>query len=196
MSALDLKRRMAFLQDGGRLHSTHYLNSKVNRVKFYCLFIFIGLFIVGCNHQAKPTVAAQREINASSTPNVEVALNFINAYVKHCNSRITEADLDDWIYKNPLLTSNFKTAYKRIYAEAWKNYPEYGLGFDAILDGQDYPDNGFVFDSLDRLSGYVILRGKGWKSFQLIIKMKIEKDHWLVDGSGIVNIPEQKHRKH
>lgn len=73
-----------------------------------------------------------------------------------------------------------------------KEDSELGLGFDPILDAQDNPDE-FEIDYTD--SVYLIVKGVKWPEFRLTIKLKFETNKWLVDGSGIVNIAENRRIK-
>ena len=76
--------------------------------------------------------------------------------------------------------------------EAFKIEPELGLDFDLIFDAQDYPDEGFELESFDNKTNYVVVKGKNWTDFRLTIKMVLENNKWLVDGCGIINIPNDK----
>lgn len=119
----------------------------------------------------------------SKTPNTEIALQFINDYV------YSSGDID--IQSNNLLTDNFKKEYYRIINAAFEKDPEYGLGFDPIVDGQDYPDK-FELESIDTQNNYLIVKGVEWSNFRVTMKLTYQNGKWLVDGSGIVNIPNEK----
>lgn len=69
-----------------------------------------------------------------------------------------------------------------------------GLDFDPIFDAQDFPDEGFIILSHDS-SGYVTLQGKDWPEFTVVAKVAWENNTWLVDGTGVINIPEEKRTK-
>ena len=70
-----------------------------------------------------------------------------------------------------------------------------GLDFDPIFDAQDFPDKGFELVSSDKNSGYITVKGKDWPEFVLVIRIVYLDNKWLVDGSGIINIPESKRAK-
>jgi len=124
--------------------------------------------------------------------NANVALKFMDSYVKFCNNRQT--DEGNWVKNNKLLTDRFKSTYKKIMDDANKADPELGLDFDPIFDAQDYPDKGFKIIKYDSASGFVILCGKDWKEFTVTVKVVFQNNKWLVDGVGIINIPKDKQR--
>jgi hypothetical protein len=139
--------------------------------------ILLICFLIGsCKH-------SKDNIIESKTPNTEIALQFINDYV------YSLGDID--IQSNNLLTENFKKEYYKIINAAFEKDPEYGLGFDPIVDGQDYPDK-FELESIDTLSNYLIVKGVEWSNFRVTMKLTYKNGKWLVDGSGIVNIPNEK----
>ncbi len=98
----------------------------------------------------------------------------------------------EWVKSNSLATQKFKEELKRTIEDAYEKDPEIGLDFDPIFDAQDYPEEGFTLDSLDVKTGYLIVRGKKWKEFKLVMKLVYEDKKWLVDGCGIINIVKGK----
>jgi hypothetical protein len=98
----------------------------------------------------------------------------------------------DWVNSNKLTTSEFKLELKRIIDEAYKNDPELGIEADPIFDAQDNPYEGFVLESFDDKSNYLIVKGVDWPDFKLTMKIKNVNGVWLVDGCGMVNIPNEK----
>ncbi|WBU87912.1 SH3 domain-containing protein [Cellulophaga omnivescoria] len=117
-----------------------------------------------------------------------VAKQFLNAHVR---GSILE--------KRFLTTKNFKEICNKTSEQDFYYEPETGykiaLDADLILDAQDYPDDGFKISSFDSESGYVILEGIGWESFKVTVKVVNENGIFLVDGSGIINIPPDKRPK-
>ncbi len=130
--------------------------------------------------------------NNDKDKQISIALSFINSYTENCNKMNESIDLVEWISSCNLTTTGFKKELKRIVDEANKLDPEMGLGADPIFDAQDYPDKGFELYSFDKETHYVVVKGKNWPDFKLTIKLALEINHWLVDGSGIVNIPVDK----
>jgi hypothetical protein len=85
--------------------------------------------------------------------------------------------------------------YKNLLDSGQKKDPELGLNSDPIFDSQDFPEKGFSILNADTLNGYVTVVGNDWKEFQLVLKIKQEHNKWLVDGAGLINIPEEKRAK-
>jgi len=130
----------------------------------------------------------------SNTENIHsVAINFINSYIDFCNNRNNETKLIEWVKDQSTVSNKFKSELEKTILRAEKENPQYGLGFDPILDSQDYPDNGFELKTFN--SEYVIVKGIHWTDFQLTLKIKKIKEEWLVDGSGVINIPFEKRMK-
>ncbi|WP_321480588.1 hypothetical protein [uncultured Bacteroides sp.] len=135
---------------------------------------------------------AQSTAKKSKT-DADVAIQFINSYVDHCSQQ--SSTTDQWIEKNQLLTKNFKSAYKQLVDSANKADPDLGLDFDPIFDAQDYPDKGFELVSYNDETGVVTVRGKNWPDFILVMKIAHQANKYLVDGSGIINIPKNDRAK-
>ncbi|MFY0629559.1 MAG: hypothetical protein JXR05_04200 [Flavobacteriaceae bacterium] len=143
------------------------------------LFIAILIFI-GC--QSK-----QKKASLKIAPET-VALNFINEYINN----IGNLEMVEWVTKNSNTTEKFKADLKKMVDDGEKEAPGYGLGFDPILDAQDYPDKGFLLKSVDTTSTYITVVGREWESFELTIRLIENNDKWMVDGCGVVNIPLEK----
>ena len=122
-------------------------------------------------------------------PDYQVAVKFINDYVDFLNERNFEIELLQWINNRQDVSNEFKAELKKILFEAEKDNPELGLGFDPILYAQDYPDK---FEIEKKESDYIILKGVDWSEFKLTLKLKNVRNNWLVDGSGIINVPKEK----
>ncbi len=121
------------------------------------------------------------------------AQSFMNEYIEYLNemmSKKTTITMDQWVENNKTVTTRFKSSYKKIVDEAKKEDPELGLNADPILDAQDYPDKGTLLDRCD--DNFVTLKGKEWERFKAVVKMIKTKNGWMVDGSGIINIPKDK----
>jgi hypothetical protein len=131
----------------------------------------------------------------SQRRNEKIALEFINDYVEFCNDRNSELGIIEWISMQSNVTDKFKNELERIITQARKENPELGLGFDPILDAQDYPDNGFEMETVDKNSELITVKGIDWSDFKLNVKMEVKNDNWLVNGSGIVNMNENERIK-
>ena len=60
--------------------------------------------------------------------------------------------------------------------------------FIVNLSGCGYND----IQAYDEQTNYLTVKGKDWPDFKLTMKMALENGKWVVDGSGIVNIPENE----
>lgn len=151
----------------------------------------LSLVILGCQAKGSNIGFSETE-NQSFEPNYEVAIQFINDYLDYSNELKSEIGLIDWVTRRNDVTTDFKNELIRVLNEAEKNNSEHGLGFDPILDAQDSP-NRFVINKTE--SEYLIVKGENWPEFELIIKVKLVDNKWIVDGSGIINIPVNKRIK-
>ena len=135
------------------------------------------LFFIGCQSKSKKEIA--------KTPPEAIGLKFINDHINN----IGDLGMVEWVESHPATTEKFKNKLKKLFDDAEKEAPGYGLGFDPILDAQDYPNDGFNLQSIDTVSGYMRVVGKDWESFVVTIKLIKEKGLWMIDGCGMVNIP-------
>jgi hypothetical protein len=123
-----------------------------------------------------------------AVPDFNVAPKFINKYVQAIGG--PNGGPAHWVEHSPLLTENFKNQYRKI------SKSDDSLDSDPILDANFLPGNRFTILKADSIDGYVTLACDGqWKDYQLVLKLAHEEDNWLVDGSGVVNIPEGKRAK-
>ncbi|MGF1636864.1 MAG: hypothetical protein ACFCUU_07305 [Cyclobacteriaceae bacterium] len=170
--------------------------------KLVIISIFILYFSCGKSNNragveskmASDSIQVEQVIEMPDEMKVEIALKFINSYVESLKKIKHIQEIDDWITSNSLVSNSFIQEYKRINEEAYKIDPELGLGFDPILDSQDSPDDGFMLEEIETDSNFIMMKGKDWEQFKLVMKMKKENGQWLVDGSGIINIPAEKQK--
>jgi hypothetical protein len=125
----------------------------------------------------------------------EIALAFMEGYMRFSNSmrpgsESSEIGQIEWVQQCQLVTRSFKTIHQNIYDEAEKADPEYGLDFDPIFNAQDNPEKGFIITNVD--GNYISLQGTDMPQFEVVVNVKQERGKWLVDGAGVVNIPEEK----
>ncbi len=169
------------------------------------IYILVSLLLLSCGHPGDNKTKMENSIDneivnktglnvqtSISTDDCDNALKFINGYVDNLNEMNKAIGIIEWVNSNQLVTESFKKELSRILDESYKNDPELGLGFDPIFDAQDYPDSGFEIGSIDTISNYLILKGKDWSQFKIVMKVKYEDTNWLVDGCGIINIPKEK----
>lgn len=133
--------------------------------------------------------------HAECTGQAEAANSFMNEYKKYCDDSLhkkTKETAEQWVQRNAKLTNHFKNSYKKLVEDANKEDPEVGLDFDPIFDAQDYPDQGFKVLSCDDKSNFVTLNGKDWEDFTVVVKTSKTDKGWLIDGAGVISIPEDK----
>ncbi len=174
----------------------------------YIIPIIASLLLFGCNSQkekqpetsntnSSPTIKKESiEIEKATTDiNTQIALNFLNSYIDNSNKMKEAIGIIDWVKATPFATENLKHELEKMVNNAWEQNPELGLGFDPIFDAQDYPDEGIELLDFDRETGYLIVKGIKWESFNVTMKVVNQNGQTLVDGCGIINIPEDKRAK-
>ena len=171
-------------------------------MKKFILPILLLSFVTSCNSNNSSSSSTENKVESEvkdsvneSDVNYSVALDFMNNYVDYIMDTIGKISVDDYVKKDELLTQSFKDRYKFVQDSAFKVEPEVGLGFDPIVDGQDFPDKGFKIKSIDKATGLVTLQGIDWQDFEVVLKVVNENDKSLVNGSGIINIPMNKQPK-
>lgn len=137
----------------------------------------------------------EKKNSSDSTQMVNAALDFINAYVQNANKMNEAKGTVEWINASDLVTQHFKNELSALMRDASSKDPELGPGADPLFNAQDYPDKGFELEAFDPRTNYLTVKGKDWKAFTLTIKAVKEKGKWLVDGCGVINIPESKRAK-
>jgi len=148
--------------------------------------IFLISVCISCGYKS-----SDKNPGTNQLPDKSVALKFINDYTDFCKTNESELNSVQWIQRNQLTTAEFKSKYRQIIESARQRDEELGLGFDPILDAQDFPENGFEFSTYDK-DGYVIVKGKDNTEFITTIKMKLVDNKWMIDGAGIINVPKDK----
>jgi hypothetical protein len=210
----------AILKQDNQKKNIHTINETLDsRTMRQIIFIAILSFLVSCgqdsatkstNNQTnidknsvgqtetneQPVNSTETKIGKDNKP-VDIALTFINSYADNCNKMKEAIGIVEWVNSNELSTNNFKKEVKRIIEEANEEDPELGLGFDPIFDAQDF-DNRFELEKLEKYddqTNFIVVKGKEWTAYKLTIKVVLENNKWLVDGCGIVNIPDDRRRK-
>ena len=165
----------------------------INRLKQLAI---ASILVVSACGQNEPTTQSTDPKTEESVvkieDKVENAIVFINAYVENSNKMGQAVGMVEWVQASDLATKSFKEELKRIVDEAFKQDPELGLDADPILDAQDYPSLGFKFDSFDEKTNYLLVKGIDSPEFKLTMKLVEENGNWIVDGCGIINIPQNK----
>lgn len=147
------------------------------------LVFTVPLLALSCKN-SEPEATAE---TAQSIPPEDgtLAVDFMNAYIATFGQ---DFELEAWLKRSDMVTDEFITTLRDLLAEA---DPDMGLGFDPILNGQDYPRR-FELDSFDAGTGYAVVRGIDWPSFKVTLKIVKTPHKWLIDGAGIINIPQDK----
>jgi len=156
--------------------------------------IFFVSFGQGENENRDSLTRTSQQTVSQKSNKVANALKFINGYMENSNKMAGRVDIVEWVNSNNLSTEHFKAQLKKIIDGAYKAEPEIGLGFDPILDAQDNPA-GFELETFDEKTNYLTVRGTDLIEFKLTMKVIEENGNWLVDGCGIVNIPDDKRAK-
>lgn len=160
--------------------------------------VYFSLFFIVVSIAYSSTAIAYKNDNKiknilkNSENPVNIALEFINSYVKNIEKLNGSKGMYEWVKNNKLVSENFKIELKKIIDQAKRKNPSMGLSFDPILNAQEYPEKGFVLESYDKTTHYIIVKGIDWPEFRVPIKMILIDNTWLVDGCGIVNIPKEK----
>ena len=131
--------------------------------------------------------ALESEIS-SEEENYQAALDFINSYVESKD----QLEIVEFVKNSSLATGNLKADLENIVILAWEENPKIGLQFDPLFDAQDYPSEGFELHAFDSKTGYVTVKGIEWDDFKVAMRVVNENGHILVDGCGVVNMPEDK----
>lgn len=125
---------------------------------------------------------------ASDDENYQAALDFLNLYIENMHT----VEILEYVKQSPLATANLKTELENILIHAWEENPKVGLGFDPLFDAQDFPQKGVELADFDPVSGYVMVKGIEWENFRVAMRVVKEGGHIMVDGCGVVNMPEDK----
>lgn len=159
-------------------------------MKFIVPVLAFSLFLCSCDTSDQKPVGTSEPAALPAaqpdTPDVQVALQFMNAYVQHIREGAGE-DENRWIMKHPLLTVRCREAWLKMMDKAYKDDPEMGLGFDPFLNAQDYPEKGFEWKGGRDSSGWFRLSGVDWPDFTVPVRVVLEDDAWKVDAAGAVN---------
>lgn len=168
----------------------------VRLVSVWLFLLTFSLLSVSCGEENPlETVTTESLDVASPVVETQNALRFINAYVENCNKSKDATSAVVWVNSIVWVTQDFKNQLTTMVQQANEKDPEMGLGFDPILNAQDYPTAGFEIDSTDSVNQYIVLKGKDWDSFKLTLRLRYFNSQWLVDGCGVVNMPADKQDK-
>ena len=165
--------------------------------KLSLLLIFFTIFSCDSPRQIMDSDATQRETSERRTApnaqkiNTKVAIDFLNSYIESIQYFEDKYGLVHWANASPLATQEFKNTLEKMLREAFVKNPQVGLGFDPIFDAQDFPMKGFEVYSANYDTGYVTVNSTEWDGFHVLLKLVNQGGKTLVDGCGVVNIPEE-----
>lgn len=151
------------------------------------IFFLLILSLVSCSNTNEQTLPFSQNNPLNNTVDPEVASEFVNQYV----NRDYSIDLENWANSSDLTSESFKQELSKIMTKAWEENPEYGLGFDPIINAQDSPEEGYELESYDQKTGHAVVSPIGWEDASVHVKLILVEGKTLVDGCGIVNIPEE-----
>lgn len=155
--------------------------------------VIVSLFCcVNNTKEAKIEGKTEHKEVCTKEDKINCALSFINSYVENCKRMNDAIEVVEWTNSQELATVRFKSELKGIMEEAKRREPFVGLGFDPILDGQYHPEQGFEYESIDEETGYLIVRGKDIPQFKVKMKIISQNSKCLVDGCGIIGIPDKE----
>ncbi len=155
-------------------------------------FLYLLLFTLPFYFSFNSAFHLNQHSYQTNKHNVQIStgLKFINNYVK--KSVAENIEIEKYITSSKLVSKDFKTNFRNLMNDAYKNDPEMGLGFDPIFDAQDFPEKGFELDSFDPVTGFMIVKGIDWSDFKVTMKIISINGKWFVDGCGVINIPDNK----
>lgn len=158
------------------------------------IILILSLFLIGCSDRkgkSIPVTDTKEETvqTEKAELNSDVALQFINNYTRNSNREKNALTTIEFVNKSPLVTTSFKHELSNLIESAIIEDPESGLGFNPIVNAQDYDEDGFIIKTFDSSTGYLTAHGKVWKSFEVTMKVIQQGDEILVDGCGAINIP-------
>lgn len=171
------------------------------------ILIFSVLTLLSCSSENKSTYSAPEQSETIQSKNEEVeqvpeepteveinpqvAVNFVNSYIDSLEKEKDHFEIRKWARNSALTTEDFNEKLDSMITDALKTEPEYGLGFDPILNAQDYPDRGFRLLTFDKATGLVTVSGIEWDNFQIKVQLVWRNSKTLVDGCGAVNLREE-----
>lgn len=166
------------------------------------ILLSISLFIMSCDTsrpmpsknlgQNEVSERRQTKVEPQAKIDPQVAVAFLNDYLKSSAQFDHKFAIITWSNDNPLTTLEFKSSLEHLVRTAFEENPQMGLGADPIFDAQDFPSEGFKLNSYNESNGYVLAQGRDWEEFEVMVKLVLRNGKTLVDGCGIVRMSENK----
>lgn len=158
------------------------------------VILISALFITAaCGNANQPDIEQHTEQH--SQPDSSVALRFLNEYIK------AEYPTVEWLKKCGMVTDEYITRYIVAEQEQQNGLRKNGgEPIDLVTGNIDYCTEGYTLAQFNATTGYVILQGIGETAGCAIniddpvhVRIVQAGNKWLVDGSGIVNMPDVVH---
>lgn len=146
------------------------------------------ILLAACGQQpeSSKTSSSEQVASASQTDpcaaNAQVAVDFVNLYVKHLRGNEAAAEPTDtyeWLTSSSLVDPAVASAYAATDL----------IDGDPILDAQDYP-NTFAFANCSGGAGLVEVKGVGEPAISVHVKVSDVSGRLKVVGVGRLNMPE------
>lgn len=174
------------------------------KVKIVAIFLLVG-FTISCrdkksadaqnveivhlqNNDEEHTPSQNDNLQEFQNRKAEIALEFCRQYLA---SSLGDGEYYDelmgWLDSNDMTTPSFRTTLDILLKQAYEEEPELGLGYDPILDGQDYAQS-YELGYYDEANDYFVLTGVGEESqFEIKIRVVEIDGRLLVDACGDIN---------
>lgn len=157
----------------------------------YLIALALGCSLVGCSKSAPTdpapalgtaTVVAEIPVVDSCASNEQIAVDFLNLYVRHLNlneSAESSTDTYEWLKKNSLVDLSVASSFATFDL----------VDGDPILNAQDYPDK---FESAGcPTPGIVKVRGVEDRDFNVLVKVAQADGVAKVVGVGSINMRQE-----
>ncbi len=147
------------------------------------LFVLILLpAILSCGSEQSTDQQQPSVVSSNRETAVQTALQFVNDYVAYNDSAGVRASSVDWLFAQPNVTETFKQKLKEAVEAA--QVEESGLDADPIINAQDFPEQGFEFDSCDSAAKFIVVRAIGQPEFKVTVKVIEQQGKFWLDGCG------------
>lgn len=140
------------------------------------------------NKEEEHTQSENYKLGEIENQKAEVALEFCRQYLASpLGDGEYHDELMDWLDSNDMTTPNFRKTLDLLLSKAYEQEPELGLGYDPILDGQDYAQS-YELGYYDEENDYFVLTGVGEENqFKVKIRVVEIDGRLLVDACGEIN---------
>lgn len=141
----------------------------------------VGRSLTGAPAEAVVSTAQAAAVD-SCAANAQVAVDFINQYVRHLAANDAAAVPEEtvaWLKKNPRVDADLARGYAATDL----------LEGDPILDAQDYPET-FVLGGCPGAPGLVLVKGVGEPALMVRVRVETVGSQRKVVGVGRLNMAD------